>query len=110
MLGQVDEQDMPAIYSLADFTVYVSLFEGFGLPVLEAMRCGSPVLASDQTSIPEVTGDAALTVDAFSAAEIAQGLTKFAGEEAFRQELRNPGFAQAPKFTWLRAVHFSSQY
>jgi glycosyltransferase involved in cell wall biosynthesis len=104
LLGQVDEEDMPAIYCLADFTVYVSLFEGFGLPVLEAMRCGSPVLASDQTSIPEVTGEAALTVDAFSPAAIADGLGKLAGDAATRQELRRRGFEQAQKFTWQRAV------
>jgi glycosyltransferase involved in cell wall biosynthesis len=104
LLGQVDEKDMPAIYTLAEFTVYVSLFEGFGLPVLEAMRCGSPLLASDQTSIPEVTGGAALTVDAFSSTDIAQGLLKIANDEVFRKTLRTEGFEQAQKFSWERAV------
>jgi glycosyltransferase involved in cell wall biosynthesis len=104
LLGQVDEQDMPAIYSLADFTMYISLVEGFGLPVLEAMRCGSPVLASDQTSIPEVTGNAALLVDPYSPADIAQGLLKISQDEALRKHLRAKGFEQAQKFSWERAV------
>jgi len=104
LLGEVDEADMPAIYALAEFSVYVSLFEGFGLPLLEAMRCGSPVLASDQTSVPEVTGNAALVVDAFSVEDIARGLCKMSEDAVLRQELRQRGFEQAKMFSWQRVV------
>lgn len=104
LLGKVNETDMPYIYALADFTVYISLFEGFGLPVLEAMACGSPVLASDQTSIPEVAGQAALVVDAFSAEEIARGLVTLAQDEDLRDRYRAAGLLQAKEFSWKRVV------
>ena len=104
LLGKVDEADMPHIYALADFTVYVSLFEGFGLPVLEAMACGSPVLVSDQTSIPEVAGDAGLIVNAFSPDEIAQGLIALAGDEALRKKCRTAGLFQAQEFNWNKVI------
>ena len=73
LLGCVKESDMPVIYSLSDFVIYISLFEGFGLPVLEAMSCGVPVMASDISSIPEVTGDSALLIDPYSVQSIAAG-------------------------------------
>jgi glycosyltransferase involved in cell wall biosynthesis len=99
-LGAIPPQDMPALYTLADFTIYPSLFEGLGLPVLEAFRCGSPVLTSDQSSLPEVAGDAALIVDGYSADAIAAGLLKMANDKKIRAELRERGFLQAQKFTW----------
>lgn len=99
-LGAVPPQDMPAIYTLADFTIYPSLFEGLGLPVLEAFRCGSPVLTSDQSSLPEIAGDAALVVDGYSADAIADGFLKMANDAHLRSQLRERGFLQAQKFTW----------
>lgn len=103
-LGKVPLADMASIYSLAQFTVYPSLFEGLGLPVLEAFQCGSPVLASNQTSLPEITGDAALIVDAYSQQSIADGMIKMAGDSTLRDSLRRKGFAQANNFTWEKTV------
>jgi glycosyltransferase involved in cell wall biosynthesis len=103
-LGKVPLEDMPALYTLAQFTVYPSLFEGLGLPVLEAFQCGSPVLTSNQTSIPEIAGDAALIVDAHSTQAIADGLLRMAADSSLRASLREKGFRQAENFTWEKTV------
>jgi glycosyltransferase involved in cell wall biosynthesis len=103
-LGTVPIEDMPALYSLAQFTVYPSLFEGLGLPVLEAFQCGSPLLTSNLTSIPEIAGDAALMVDGYSTQEIAQGILQLASNDVLRNTLRNKGFQQAKKFIWPRTI------
>jgi glycosyltransferase involved in cell wall biosynthesis len=103
-MGEFPVEDMAAIYSLAQFTVYPSLFEGLGLPILEAFQCGTPVLASNQSSIPEVAGDAALIVDAYSVASIAQGILKMASDADLRQRLVVAGYEQAKKFTWEKSV------
>jgi len=99
-LGDVPASDMPALYRMADAFVYVSLYEGFGLPVLEAMACGCPVLTSNTSSIPEVAGDAALMVDPLDATAISAGLRRILGDRSFADELRRRGQAQAAKFTW----------
>lgn len=104
LLGKVTEEDMPSLYSLADFVVYVSLFEGFGLPVLEAMRCGVPVLAANTSSIPEVSADAALYVDPYSQDQIASGLRRMAEDRILRETLIERGYEQARKFSWERTV------
>jgi glycosyltransferase involved in cell wall biosynthesis len=103
-LGKVAVEDMAALYSLADFTVYVSLFEGLGLPVLEAFRSGSPLLASCQTSIPELAGDAAYLVDGRSVDQIAEGLLDLAGDDVLKSRLQEAGFARAKKFSWEKTV------
>ena len=95
---------MAAIYSLAQFTVYPSLFEGLGLPILEAFQCGTPLLVSNQSSIPEVAGDAALIVDAYSVESIAQGILKMASDAELRQRLISAGYKQAKLFTWEKSV------
>lgn len=93
-------QDMVSFYNLADFTVYPSLFEGLGLPVLEAFNCGSPVLTTIHTSLPEVAGDAAVLVDGYNFEEFAQGILKLAQEPQTRAVLRKKGLAQAQDFSW----------
>jgi glycosyltransferase involved in cell wall biosynthesis len=103
-LGQVPSEDMPAIYSLAQFIIYPSVFEGLGLPVLESFQCGVPVLASGQTSVPEITGKAALTVDAYNVDSIAQGMLKLAGDADLRRELVAAGYEQVKLFTWEKSV------
>jgi len=103
-LGKVAVEDMPGLYALADFTVYVSIFEGLGLPVLEAFRCGSPLLASTQTSIPELTGKAACCVDGYSTAEIAAGLLALAQDQNLKVQLREAGFERAKDFSWQKTV------
>jgi glycosyltransferase involved in cell wall biosynthesis len=103
-LGKVPFEDMAALYTLAQFTIYPSLFEGLGLPVLEAFQCGSPVITSSETSLPEITGHAALIVDAYSAESIANGLIRLATDASLRSELRRKGFEQAKSFTWEKTV------
>lgn len=103
-LGEVPVEDMAAIYSLAQFIVYPSLFEGLGLPILEAFQCGTPLLVSNQSSIPEVAGDAALIVDAYSVESIAQGILKIASDVNLRQRLISAGYKQVQLFTWKKSV------
>ncbi len=103
-LGHVDFEDMPGLYSLADFTLYPSLLEGFGMPVLEAFRCNCPVLTSNITSIPEVAGDAAYLVDPYNINQIADGLEKLATDSSLRQALKTRGSEQAKKFSWEKTA------
>lgn len=103
-LGNVPAEDMPALYRMADAFVYVSLYEGFGLPILEAMACGCPVLTSRTSSMPEVAGDAALTVDPADVGEIESGLRRILTDPALVSELRARGARQAAHFTWDRTT------
>ncbi len=100
----VPEEDLPALYTGASAFVCVSLYEGFGLPLLEAMACGTPVLASRSSSIPEVTGDAGLLVDPREPEEIARGMKKLVEEDDLRKELVQRGLERASAFTWERAA------
>lgn len=102
--GFVSEEDLPALYTGASAFVCVSLYEGFGLPLLEAMACGTPVLASRSSSIPEVVGDAGLLVDPRDPEEIAQGMKKLVEEDALRMELVRKGLERASTFSWERAA------
>lgn len=104
LLGAVRAEDMPALYSLAQFVIYPSLFEGFGLPVVEAFRCGTPVLISNLTSLPEIAGDAALIVDGGRADSIRGGLLRLANDASLRAELRQRGLARAETFTWEKTI------
>jgi len=103
-LGHVTDEALRAMYSLADLTVYVSLYEGFGRPVLEAMTCGCPVLAADATSIPEVAGDAALLVDPTDTGAIADGMRHLLTDAALRDDLVARGRQQCGRFTVERMV------
>lgn len=103
-LGKVPSEDMAALYTLSQFTIYPSLFEGLGLPVLEAFQCGSPVITSHETSLPEVAGDAALMVNAYSVESIAEGLVRLAMDSGLRSEMRRKGFSQVKRFTWEKTV------
>jgi glycosyltransferase involved in cell wall biosynthesis len=103
-LGYVGHKDMPALYNLADACVYPSLYEGFGLPVLEAMQCGCPVVASNITSIPEVAGDAAILVDPFDTKAIADAIYQVLTDYKLREKLIQSGHQQAKKFSWNRCA------
>ncbi|OPL19725.1 MAG: hypothetical protein AVO35_01760 [Candidatus Aegiribacteria sp. MLS_C] len=104
LTGFVRDRDLPALLSLADFLVYPSLLEGFGLPVLEAMACGTPVLTSSVSSLPEVAGDAALLVDPLSVDAISSGLMRMAGDDGLRDSLSGRGPLRAAEFTWERTA------
>ena len=98
--GYVSETDLPALYSGATCFVYPSYFEGFGLPPLEAMKCGVPVIVGNRTSLPEVVGDAGLLVDPFDEAEIATALARLIDNPDLRDDLRVKGLKRASSFSW----------
>lgn len=100
LTGYVTDEDLPALYSRALAFVYPSLYEGFGLPPLEAMACGAPVVTSGSTSIPEVTGNAALYVDPHETESIAEGLRLVLGDADLRASLRAAGLERAKVFSW----------
>jgi glycosyltransferase involved in cell wall biosynthesis len=103
-IGYVDRRHMPALYRLSDLYVYPSLYEGFGLPVLEAMRCGRPVVASRATSIPEVAGDAALLVDPEDPRDLAAAMHLALTDVSVRERLIQSGLQQASGFSWTRCA------
>lgn len=99
-VGRVPEEDLPSLYRGALALVFPSLYEGFGLPVIEAMACGTPVLTSNTTSLPEVAGDAALLVDPLSVKEISAGIERMCTDNVLRETLQRKGFLQAARFPW----------
>lgn len=102
--GYVADADLPALLSAALAFVFPSLYEGFGMPVLEAMACGTPVLTSTTSSLPEVAGDAALLVDPLNTAALAAALARLVDDAALRDELRRRGLARAAEFRWERCA------
>ncbi len=102
--GRIEEPDVDALYALADIFVWPSLYEGFGLPVIEAMACGVPVVTSNTSSLPEVAGNAALTVDPVSTDEIAQAIMRILNDAPLRGELIARGFVRASELTWRRTA------
>lgn len=107
VLGFVPDEELPALYAEADLFAYVSLHEGFGLPVLEAMSAGAPVLTSDRSSLPEVAGDAALLVDPTSTPAIAAAMARVLDDAALAKDLRAAGRERATAFTWARAAELT---
>jgi glycosyltransferase involved in cell wall biosynthesis len=102
--GYVDETDLAALYSGAIGYVFPSLYEGFGIPVLEAQACGVPVMTSNNSSLPEVAGDAALLVDPHDVDAIAEGMLRLATDEALRAALIERGFANVRRFSWEKCA------
>ncbi len=100
LTGYVPGDDLPTLYSGALCFAYLSYFEGFGLPPLEAMKCGTPVIVGNRTSLPEVVGDAGVLVDPFDVVGIAAALAKVIGDSDFRSDLRVKGLAHAGRFDW----------
>ncbi|MFQ6001145.1 MAG: glycosyltransferase family 4 protein, partial [Anaerolineae bacterium] len=93
-----------ALYNLADLFVFPSLYEGFGLPPLEAMACGTPVVASDLSSLPEVVGDGALLVPPQEVEALAAAMEKALSDPSLWEELRRKGLERAKRFTWSEAA------
>ena len=102
--GFVDDDDLPALYSAADVLAFPSIYEGFGLPILEAMACGTPVVTSAASSLPELAGDAALLVEPTDVDAIAAALRRLLQEADLRRRLVAAGFDQARKFAWEKAA------
>jgi glycosyltransferase involved in cell wall biosynthesis len=107
--GYVADADVAALYSGAVGLVFPTLHEGFGFPVLEAMRCGTPVITSSTSSLPEVAGDAALLVDARDIEAIAEAMGRVVTDQALRADLVAKGYRQAAQFTWRRAAEQTLQ-
>lgn len=102
--GYVCDEDMRYLYAGAEALVFPSWYEGFGLPVIEAFACGTPVIASRTTSIPEVAGGAALLVDPSKPEEIAEAMKRVVSEPALRQELKEKGLARSKAFSWMNTA------
>lgn len=102
--GYIADEDLPALYTLADLFVFPSLYEGFGLPPLEAMACQTPVVAADVSSLPEVVGDAALLVNPLDVSALAEAMQRVLSDADLRVELVRRGLAQVQRFTWPQAA------
>jgi glycosyltransferase involved in cell wall biosynthesis len=105
--GYVPERELAALYTGALCFAYPSYFEGFGIPLLEAMRCGTPTITSDRTCFPEVVGDASLIIDPFDEESIAAGLWRVISDAAFREQLRSRGFVQSSLFDWRKTARLT---
>jgi len=99
-VGVVPESKLPSLYRGAQAMIFPSLYEGFGLPVLEAMACGIPVATANVTAMPEVAGDAALLVDPTSVDQIAAAMERIVSDTSLRQQLRRKGLIRAAEFSW----------
>jgi glycosyltransferase involved in cell wall biosynthesis len=102
--GYVADEDKAAVISGATAVLYPSLYEGFGFPILEAQACGVPVLAANNSSCPEVTGEGGLLIDPMDVGAIAAGIQQLVEDEGLRQELVYRGYENVPKFTWTETA------
>lgn len=107
--GYVHSEELPLWYNAATVFAYPSLYEGFGMPVTEAQACGTPVLTSRSSSLPEAAGDAALFVDPQDVDEIAAGLDRLLTDAELRQDLSSRGLAHAGSFSWSRTARQTAQ-
>jgi glycosyltransferase involved in cell wall biosynthesis len=98
--GYFPSEDLAALYSAAEALIYPSLIEGFGFPILEAFACGTPVITSDRTSLPEVAGDAALLVNPDSSADLAAAMVRLVAQGGLRERLIRRGAQRVKSFTW----------
>ena len=103
-LGYIAEDELPIIYNLADFFVYPSFVEGFGMPVLEAFACGCPVIASKTSGLPEVAGDAAIMIDPYSVVDLQEAIIQLANDNSLKDNLVSKGLDRAKMFSWERCA------
>ncbi len=109
MLGYVENDDLPVLYTEAQVFVYPSLFEGFGLPVLEAMQCGAPVITTNVSSLPEVIGDAGIMLSPDDTTALTAALTRVLSEPELRQEMRGKSLARAALFSWRKTAEMTAE-
>jgi glycosyltransferase involved in cell wall biosynthesis len=100
LTGPLSDDELPALYNGASLFAFPSLYEGFGLPVLEAMACGTPVLTSTVSSLPEVVGDAGVKVDPYNTEGMAEAMREIIENQSLRQMLRQRGIQRASQFSW----------
>ncbi|NJO43939.1 MAG: glycosyltransferase family 4 protein [Cyanobacteria bacterium RU_5_0] len=108
-LDYLSYNDLPIVLNQAIALVHPSLWEGFGFPVLEAMACGTPVITSNLSSLPEVAGDAAILVDPYTEAEIAAAMQQIVTDVAVRRQMRSAGLARANQFSWAKTGHATTE-
>ncbi len=104
LIGHVPDADLPALYAGARLFLYPSLYEGFGLPVVDAMACGAPVISSNAASLPEAAGDAAILLDPEDEIAWSETILRVSGDEELRGDLRRRGFRHAARFSWEKAA------
>ena len=104
LLGFVEDEHLPILYGAAQALVTASLYEGFGLPLLEAMACGTPVITSNLSSLPEVVGDAGIQVDPADVAAIEEAIARVVSDSELRADLILRGYQRAKSFTWERSA------
>ena len=95
---------MPSLYTLAEVLAFPSIYEGFGLPVLEAMACGCPVITSDRGALPEISGSHCPRVDPYDVTQISSGILKIITDQSYRDELVQEGYKWCKSFTWEKAA------
>jgi len=103
-LGRVSDLEMVSLYSLADVFAFPSFVEGFGVPPLEAMACGAPVITSNTSSLPEAVGDAALLIDPYNTGELSGAITRILENKQLQEELRQKGYERVKEYTWLASA------
>jgi glycosyltransferase involved in cell wall biosynthesis len=103
--GHVPDEDLPGLYNAAQVLAFPSRYEGFGLPVLEAMACGTPVICSCSSSLPEVAGDAALLIPPDDVQALSSALHRVLRDEMLRRQMRERGLIQAAHFSWQQTAH-----
>jgi glycosyltransferase involved in cell wall biosynthesis len=104
LTGYVPDKDLPALYSGASVFVYPSFYEGFGMPPLEAMACGVPVITSNNSSLPEVVGTAGITIDAKDTKSLAENMQRVLTDEKLANKMKKDGLIQAKKFSWAESA------
>lgn len=102
--GYVEDADLPALYSGAELFAYPSFYEGFGIPPLEAMACGTPVITANNSSLPEVVGDAAITIEASNTATLTEHMQRVLTDQQLAADLRQKGLARAKLFSWQKSA------
>jgi glycosyltransferase involved in cell wall biosynthesis len=102
--GYILDEDLPALYNAADLFVYPSIYEGFGLPPLEAMACGTPVITSNTSSLPEVVGDGGITVDPYDVDGLAEAMYEILNNDGLREDMIKKGLERAKMFSWEKCA------
>ena len=104
LTGFIDNDDLPELYNAADIFIFPSLHETFGMPILEAMSCGCPVITSNVSSMPEIAGGAALLVSPYNVDEIGKAIYQVLTDEGLKEEMRERGLERAKQFSWRRCA------
>ena len=103
-IGYVSDEDKSALYSAADLFAFPTLYEGFGVPVLEAQACGTPVLTSNLSALPETGGSGALYVDPYNAADICSGMRNILENDSLSKQLVSRGYQNVERFSWKESA------